>query len=197
MSDDLGSKLQSAGEQMSSLGGSIAKMGCSGLVLLVIALVAVAVLSSHGSSSQPTVTGAQAKPASTSATIPTLEEVAHEEAEKAGGFAPTDHLENLHASGEWAAAKAPGIQPEAILFRYTAGHWSVYAAGTDIQGTGAPPVALRLFDTTLATGKPAATAAELAIQGFGATDAVWNETHTEDTNYVHEAAYNPNPALPE
>jgi hypothetical protein len=36
-----------------------------------------------------------------------------------------------------------------------------------------------------------------SITGFGATNEAWNSAHTEDTNYVHEAAYNPNPALPE
>jgi hypothetical protein len=50
-----------------------------------------------------------------------------------------------------------------------------------------------------ATTSTAATTAQEtpSITGFGATDAAWNGAHTEDTNYNHEAAYNPNPALPE
>jgi hypothetical protein len=46
--------------------------------------------------------------------------------------------------------------------------------------------------TTTATDPPNPN-----ITGFGATDEAWNGAHTEDTNYVHEAAYNPNPGLPE
>jgi hypothetical protein len=46
--------------------------------------------------------------------------------------------------------------------------------------------------TTTATDPPNPN-----ITGFGATDEAWNGTHTEDTNYDHEAAYNQNSSLPE
>jgi len=43
------------------------------------------------------------------------------------------------------------------------------------------------------TNEPQAstTAATPSITGFGAADSAWNGAHTEDTNYSHEAAYNP------
>jgi arylsulfatase A-like enzyme len=52
---------------------------------------------------------------------------------------------------------------------------------------------------TESTNAPATTQAPShpSVTGFGATDSAWNEAHTEDTNYAHEAAYDPNSALPE
>ncbi len=46
MSDDLGSKMQSAGERMESFGWTLTKIGCSGFVVFVLVVIVVAVLSS-------------------------------------------------------------------------------------------------------------------------------------------------------
>lgn len=48
---------------------------------------------------------------------------------------------------------------------------------------------------TASTEQKAASGPE--VTGFGATAAAWNANHTEDTNFNHEAAYNPNSSLPE
>jgi hypothetical protein len=56
--------------------------------------------------------------------------------------------------------------------------------------------AVRTAKTQTATQSPA-SADPPSVTGFGATTAAWNEAHTEDTNYTHEAAYNPNLSLPE
>lgn len=50
---ETGAKLQSAGQQMSSCGGSIIKMGCAGFVVVVIVLIAIALLTSSSHSSTP------------------------------------------------------------------------------------------------------------------------------------------------
>lgn len=118
--DGKGDKLQAAGKQMSSCGGTLTAIGCSGFLLLVVVLIVVSLLS--GGHSDP--------PAATAST----EERA-----------------------------------------------------TAVASTSAPATA----------AKTAAPASTPGVTGFGAADGSWDEAHTEDTNYAHEAAYDTNPSLPE
>jgi hypothetical protein len=63
--------------------------------------------------------------------------------ERSGGFTSTkDHLRNVHVRGEWALAETGGVQPEAIIFRRTAGQWHVVSYGTT-PFTNVPPAGVQ------------------------------------------------------
>ena len=55
--EDTGAKLQSTGQQVSSCGGSLVRLGCSGFLLLFVVAVAVSVLSGGNSGGTPASTG--------------------------------------------------------------------------------------------------------------------------------------------
>jgi hypothetical protein len=78
---DTGEKMESVGRQMSSCGGSIMAIGCSGFILVVIVLISVALLSSGGSSSHSSSRPAQTETEAGSASE-TAVELRHEVAER-------------------------------------------------------------------------------------------------------------------
>src|ERR1700689_1646319 len=83
MAHDTGAKLESAGKQISSCGGSLVKLGCSGFLALFAILIAVAVLSSGHSGSTPATTATTQEHATgtapTAAEAPTLDRNAAED----------------------------------------------------------------------------------------------------------------------
>jgi hypothetical protein len=50
---DAGAKMESAGQQMSSCGFSLVKLGCSGFLLILVVLIVIAALTSSGHSDPP------------------------------------------------------------------------------------------------------------------------------------------------
>jgi hypothetical protein len=59
------------------------------------------------------------------------------------------------------------------------------------------PTAAHIAETERSEAAQKTASSSPSITGFGALDAAWNEAHTEDTNYNHEAAYNPTSSLPD
>jgi hypothetical protein len=113
--EETGAKLQAAGKEMSSYGGSLIRLGCSGFVLLIVILIVVALLSGSSSSTSSSVSSGE--PAKTNCEHPSAAEPcegrALEEWHKEHGETPLRVQEGKEAPSEEERERREAKEKEA------------------------------------------------------------------------------------